>query len=163
MYDKLVMEVRSSYVSACVLYIDRVDTPKLHARYADYVFAMVAAGHKPTEAHGWHGSTEACIYNIANEGFDPDQNVRSAYGKGTYIARDAVYSKEFAIKSQQDDLSFMLYCKFAYKSLAPGLAHRSTEPWVALTNPVNTIFVVPDKDAVVPLYIVAFHKGPSIR
>ena len=35
-YDRLVCEVRASYPNACVLYVDRVDTPALHARYEAY-------------------------------------------------------------------------------------------------------------------------------
>lgn len=85
-----------------------------------------------------------------------------AFGKGTYIAKNASYSKDYAMNSS-DDISFMLFCKLVYSSLV-NLKKTKTHSGPAIgqvfvdnaSDP--SIFAVPDDGAVIPLYVVAFYK-----
>lgn len=166
-YDEICNKVIACYPDACILFVQKVVNPGLFARYDDYR-ATLDDHNAAKEGAGWHGTKARLIPVITREGFDPTKNVVSAYGKGTYIARDASYSKNYT-DVDGDEVSYMFYCKFAYESqiMAGSFASQRTLLDEAAAGRAiigvdrandPTIFVIPQADAVVPEFVVAFHK-----
>ena len=152
-YDDILLKLRESYPNVCVLYIEEINNDNLLRKFNQFT-----TNNDATEAFGWHGTSYENALLIAEKGFNPALNMRSAYGKGTYIAKHAHYSKSYAPPTNHGDISSMLYCKFAYKKLTRG---SNIDPVNAGCDNVSTpsIFVVPNADAVLPLYLVAFYKN----
>ena len=86
-YAAIETALAKSYPRGCILAILAVDNIDLTHDYD------VCKSGMRNEGRGWHGTKYRNLQCILDSGFDPHMNVTSAYGKGTYIARDAVYSR----------------------------------------------------------------------
>lgn len=154
-YDFLLKEITKSYPKMCLLWVERVSNLDLEGRYQNIVEDL---GKDAKEYYGWHGTDAALIDTITAMGFDPEKNTRSAYGKGTYIARNASYSTAYARKGF-NDIAYMFYCKLVTKGFVQGKMHKEiVKPYVGVNDLSSpTIYAVPDKDAVIPTHVVAFY------
>lgn len=162
-YDRILSELKLSYPNVCVLYIDHIKNDELEANYLKHANDLHSdRDNENVEGYGWHGTLPENINAIVGNGFDPKMNKRSVYGQGTYIARLANYSKDYA---QMDDteVSYMFYCKYTYNKLVRPLKPCSVAKnrFIAGCDNVHhpQIYVFPSKYAVIPMYIVAFHKN----
>lgn len=155
-FDRLCGAVLESYPNACVLSVERVVSAQLEAAYQAYTASLPP--HARQRAYGWHGTPARNVCAIVREGFDPACNVRSSLGRGTYVAQRAVYSKDYA-DVDSSDASYMFYCEFAYTSLcqAQGQAGKSAGGIRYCSG--SGIYAVPQRHAVVPRYLVAFHRS----
>ena len=155
-YEDLLSQLRQSYPNVCVLFIDQINNTKLTNNYVNFNDNHLDL----REQSGWHGTRYENIVKIIENGFDPGANKRSAFGKGTYLAKNASYSKDYA-PDDETEVSYLLYCKFAYKALVQGYSTKAIDPINAACDQVHdpTIYVVPSAHAVLPLYLVAFYKN----
>lgn len=155
-YDDLLGQLRLSYPNVCVLFIDQINNTKIINSYINFNDNHMDLH----EEYGWHGTKYENIVQIIEKGFEPGHNKRSAYGKGTYLAKNASYSKDYA-PDDVTDVSYLLYCKFAYKALIQGSCAKQIYPANAAVNNLKSpsIYVVPSANAVLPLYLVAFYKN----
>jgi len=160
-YDAIEAGIRSSYPHSCVLWIEEVENPDLEAAYQNKKREIeVARGSSCQEQELYHGTREEALPGILREGFDPSVNKRSAYGKGSYFAKNASYSCEYAPPAS-DHISFMLICSVLIGVVGTYGQNKKINTTVHdisvnnLTAP--TIFATPYKEAAVPRYIVAFH------
>lgn len=155
-FIKVTADLRLSYPNVCVLFMDKIENKTL----TDSHDAFVRMGSSVVEGFGWHGTHPDNINSISENGFNPDMNTRSAYGKGTYIALMADYSKNYA-QTDESDVSYMFYCKYAYSKLECNMKDKSRkdDPFIAGCDKTRRILVFPNKNAVIPVYLVAFHKN----
>jgi hypothetical protein len=150
--------ITQSYPNACVLWVEHVENSALRKRYDSYKNKTECE-----ELQLFHGTKEENIKIIASEGFDASRNRVSAYGKGTYFAKHANYSKTYAINSR-DGISFMFICNVA---VAEAKCNGKCNCVIDVTrfgcavddirNP--QIYVIPSNDAAYPEYIVAFYQN----
>jgi poly [ADP-ribose] polymerase 7/11/12/13 len=163
-YDEVVAMIRRSYPNACVLWLDQVENTCLEERYESFKIVLQEQYNTVEEKLLFHGTKEYNIKSIADSGFDHTKNVTSAYGKGTYFAKEANYSKNYSTVSY-DDVSFMFVCRVALSVPCQGKGYTDidkTKYSYAVDNMMNpSIFVVPDDEAALPLYIVAFYKNAT--
>lgn len=163
-YDEVVAMIRRSYPNACVLWVDQVENTILEDRYESFKIVLKEQYGNVEERLLFHGTKEYNIKSIADNGFDRTKNVTSAYGKGTYFAKEANYSKNYSTLSY-DDISFMFVCKVALSIPCQGRGYSEIDKSkynYAVDNLLNpTIFVVPDDEAALPVYIVAFYKNAT--
>lgn len=165
-YDTVSSMIRKSYPNACILWMEEVHNETLCKRYETYKRNLV-------EQHGdesvvnelllFHGTKEQNIVSIANHGFDNTRNVTSAYGKGTYFARDAQYSTFYSHARKDDDISFMMLCKVVCAKPCLGRHNMNidTRTYDYAVNSLQSpsIYVIPHDDAAIPVYVVAFYKN----
>jgi len=162
-YDTISKRIRESFPNSCIVWIEENENIHLYAKYEarKKEIAKVAS---INEMQWFHGTREENITNIAMEGFDPKFNKASAYGKGTYFAKDASYSNSYMIPNSQG-ISFMFLCNVLMGKPCMGdsnlkidtnLYHSAVD---SLQKP--TILVTPFADAAYPKYIVAFHKNAN--
>lgn len=154
-YDELCNLIRISYPKSCVLWIDKVENPIVKARFDAY------ASTKTNIQRLFHGTKESNMRFIVENGFRSEYNTTSAFGKGTYFAKDAIYSKEYA-KSSHDEISFMLVCDVVVGNSCMGSLKKVLDQsqYDSMVNNLKnpTIFVVPNDDAAYPTYVIAFDK-----
>ncbi len=109
----------------------------------------------------FHGTTEMAINAIADVGFDPIYNKTSAYGKGTYFARDAKYSYNY-MRPNKAEISYMFVADVIIGRMiqgSPNLTIPSTHD-TAVDSPTKpSIFVTPYRYGACPTFIIAFHKN----
>ena len=115
----------------------------------------------------FHGSREDNIDNIARHGFLRDYNNVSAYGIGTYFARDAKYSDDYA-RSQGDTKQMMLVDVLVGRSaqgqegmkMYPKLPGELFTRYNSLVNKLSdpSIFVVQHSNQAYPSYLITYHQ-----
>jgi len=162
-FDEVADMIRRSYNNACILWLDEVRNPLLQERYETYKEELRAkCGTGVQELLLFHGTKEYSINAIVRDGFDHTMNTTSAYGKGTYFAKEALLSTHYS-KSGHDDISFMFVCKFACHTPCIGSTNKvidTTKYDYAVNNIQSpTIYAIPNDDAALPVYVVAFYKN----
>eukprot|EP00741_Cyanophora_paradoxa_P022818 tig00021518_g22039.t1 len=55
-------------------------------------------GHDPDEIWGFHGTPQANVASIVQNGFSASHQTNNAYGRGTYFARDPNVAVSYAAK-----------------------------------------------------------------
>ncbi len=155
-YDRLAKIVYASYPKACILMIDRIQNPELLERYE----ARRAAMADPNEQQVYHGTKSSSIHSIAKNGFLSNMNKTSAYGLGTYFARDFGYSYNYS-DTDSDGISNMFFCKILAGKTVVGTANARVPKGV--DSFVNTernpsIFVIPEDHRTLPEFLVRYHK-----
>jgi hypothetical protein len=161
-YELLTKEILKTYPKACVLWIEKNVNPPLLAAYEQCKEEIRAKRDRVDERMLFHGTSEAAMQNIIVYGFDTRRNKTSAYGKGTYFARDAVYSRDYA-PSSKDEISYMMYCRVAvcvcacYSSGQPIQTSIHDNSVNRMTDP--SIFVTPYDHGAFPEYVIAFHRN----
>lgn len=154
--------VERSYPGSCVLWINKIENESLELRYNDAKKNILNKRGKVDEHLLFHGTREANIKQIASEGFCASKNSRSYFGKGTYLAAEAMYSKDFADVAI-DGVSHMFVCKTLIGRPVigiPGMVIDIENYDCAVDNLMKPrIYVIPNDACILPEYIVAFHKS----
>lgn len=165
-YDEIASMIYRSYSNACILWVEEVENPKLEERYHKYKTAL-------QEKHGdickehllFHGTKELYINPIISNGFDHTCNVTSAYGKGSYFAKEANYSKDYSHTINREQVSYMIMTSVVCAKPCLGKCNAviDTEKYDYAVNSLEspTIYVIPHDAAALPKYVVAFYKYAS--
>ena len=156
-YEEISKRVRDSFPNSCICWIEENQNSFLLGAYTNRKALMTM----PNEVQWFHGTREENISKIADEGFDPSYNKTSAYGKGTYFAKNAYYSQHYMVQNK-DGISFMFLCDISMGRIGPGRAGYDidTSKYDCAVDNLEkpTIVVSPYGDAAYPRYIIAFHK-----
>lgn len=140
--------------------VERVYNPRLEAAFAARVAEIEERrGVAPSLLFPmFHGTTEAALNAIMRNGFDPTMNRTSAYGRGTYFARDYALSANFS-RTDQHGYKIMFACKIIKGLSTVGKADQpwDTAKWDSFTNGSDLIVVSPYSDGAVPLYVVRWY------
>lgn len=162
-YEKIEASIRNSYPKSCILWIEEVKNSELEEYYRQQKLEIETERKKKCEElELFHGTQENIVNIIINNGFEPSANKRSAYGKGSYFAKNSSYSRDYAPPSS-DDISFILICSvlvgevysYGYNDSINTSKHDNSVD--NIKNP--TIYVTPYKYGAVPRYVVAFYKN----
>jgi hypothetical protein len=143
MYNKIYNRVLDTYPNACILCIENVINPQLQSRYDILKVENITA----TELQLFHGTENSNVAPIIERGFLSSLNINSAYGKGSYFARDASLSKGYMkdnTAKQGNLISYMFLCDILL--LSPSWDKK------------NGIYVVPNDSAIYPTFFIKFHK-----
>jgi len=162
-YDKIEEGIRKSYPNSCILWIEEISNPELEDRYQAQKVEIEAKRGKPCkELQLYHGTKEEAANSIIRDGFNPDFNYRAAYGKGTYFAVNASYSRDYAPPAS-DDVSFMLICSVLVGEIGQYGAQQPVNTKLhdnAVDNMKSpSIYVTPYAAGAIPRFIVAFHRN----
>jgi len=160
-YEIVSKRIRESYPNSCICWIEENTNADLLVAYENRKQQISTRGNI-NEVQFFHGTKEDIISKIAMEGFDPAFNRVSAYGKGTYFAKNASYSLNY-MKPNKEDISFMFLCDVLLGNSCKGSLNLTIDVTThdsAVDNTANpTIAVTPYADGAYPRYIIAFHKG----
>lgn len=163
MYNTISTRIRESFPNSCIVWIEENENIHLYAKY-EARKKEIAKVTGINEFQWFHGTREENITKIAMEGFDPTFNKTSAYGKGTYFAKNASYSNSYMVPNAQG-ISFMFLCDVLMGKpclgrsgleIDTGLYHSAVDN---LYKP--NILVSPISDAAYPRYIIGFHKNAA--
>jgi poly [ADP-ribose] polymerase 7/11/12/13 len=163
-YDYLCNLIKESYPNSCILWIDEVKNDELLAKYEQCKEDIMLKRNVDNidEKQVFHGTKESNINTILYNGFDVTKNRVSAYGKGTYFAKRADYSKNYTDVSQ-DELSFMFICKILVGNCIIGTSGMKidTEKYDCAVDNIKSpnIYVIPYDNGAYPNYIICFHKN----
>jgi poly [ADP-ribose] polymerase 7/11/12/13 len=163
-YDYLCNLIKESYPDSCILWIDEVKNDELLAKYEQCKEnIMLKRGiDNIEEKQVFHGTNGENINTIISNGFDATKNRVSAYGKGTYFAKRANYSKNYTDISR-DELSFMFICDILIGNCITGSLSMKidTEKYDCAVDNVKSpnIYVIPYNYGAYPKYIICFHKN----
>jgi hypothetical protein len=162
-YDKIEEGIRKSYPNSCILWVEEIVNPNLEEKYqAQKAEIETKRGRPCTELELYHGTREEYANSIIRDGFDPLANTRSAYGKGSYFAKNASYSRDYAPPAS-DEVSFMLICSVLVgeftvyggnQDINTALHDNSVD---SVKSP--SIYVTPYSGGAIPRFIVAFHRN----
>lgn len=164
MYDKIVNKIRKEYANSCILFIDKVINHELEELYEiQKSDLLIRRNGEVSEIEVFHGTHAKLIDIIAKEGFDPDKNITSAHGKGTYFSTSAKYSSDYMKSTDKSGISYM----FISKLLVGKCIFNKTADKENYDNSINqtanpNIYVTPYRYGAIPLYVVAFHKNAKI-
>jgi hypothetical protein len=162
-YDLIEEGIRRSYPNSCILWVEEITNPELEGIYQKQKAEIEARRGKPCkELELYHGTREEYANAIMKYGFDPQANTRSAYGKGSYFAKNASYSRDYAPPAS-DDVSFMLICSVLVGEVSvygSNLPINTTLHDNSVDNPKSpSIYVTPYAAGAIPRFIVAFHRN----
>jgi hypothetical protein len=162
-YDTISKRIRESFPKSCIVWIEENQNSFLLEAY-DARKKEIAKVTTVNEVQWFHGTREENITKIAQGGFDPSYNKTSAYGKGTYFAKNASYSNSYMIPNTQG-ISFMFLCDVLMGKPCLGRANLEIDTTLYHSSVDNlnspTILVSPIADASYPRYIIAFHKSAT--
>lgn len=165
-YERILQGIRTSYQHACICWIDQLNNPTLEQHYQQQRHHIHTTRGSVQEMSLYHGTSKESADIIIDEGFDPLVNKNSAYGKGTYFAKQASYSKNYAPPSINDDISFMLICDVLvgtvnlYGSGEPIDTQLDDNSVDHLQYP--SIYVTPYRYGAIPRYLVAFYRNAKV-
>ena len=162
-YDRIEEGIRKSYPNSCILWIEEISNTELEELYQKQKVEIEAKRGKPCkELELYHGTKEEAANNIIREGFDPERNYRAAYGKGTYFAKNASYSRDYAPPAS-DQISFMLICSVLVGEIGQYGSLKPIDTKVYDNSVDNSkspsIYVTPYQYGAIPRFIVAFHRN----
>lgn len=162
-YDKIEEGIRKSYPNSCILWIEEIINPELEELYQKQKADIEKKRGKPCkELELYHGTREEYSNSIIKNGFDPLANTRSAYGKGSYFAKNASYSRDYAPPAS-DQVSFMLICSVLVGETSVYGASKPIDTAKhdnSVDNPKSpSIYVTPYQYGAIPRFIVAFHRN----
>lgn len=165
LYDEICARIRDSYPKSCILYIDEISNHKLQESYQECKAFLESRRTIPIqEKRLFHGTSYKNIDSIARNGFQTAYNARSAFGKGTYFATDASYSREYT-NLDQEHISYMFLCDVLVGNCVYVSGGRAIDTKI-YDNGVNnledpTIYVCPYNEGCYPRYLIAFHKNAA--
>lgn len=162
-FDEISELIRNSYKNSCILFIDEVDNPDLITLYENYKSELIKKRGEVDEKLLFHGTHAGLIDIISRDGFDPEKNIASVHGRGTYFAKSANYSKDYMKSSDKNEISYMFLSKVALGKYITyndyiSLRINDFDNYVDNIEHPN-IFVCPNKDSAYPQYIIAFYKN----
>jgi len=161
-FDQIGEGIYKSYPNACILWIDEVVNAELCREFESFKKELSEKRNCVREMLMFHGTSEEAMNNIVWNGFDPKMNKVAAYGKGTYFARDAAYSKAYA-KPKSNEISFMMVCRVLVGKCCIGSSDAVLDTckfdnWVDnIKDP--SIVVTPYPNGAIPLYVIGFHRN----
>jgi hypothetical protein len=160
-YEYISKRVRESFPESCICWIEENINDRLLIAYEERKFEAAKKG-AINEVQFFHGTSENVINSIAAGGFDPSYNKASAYGKGTYFAKNASYSFSY-MKPNKVGISFMFLCNviMGRSCIGSGNLIIDTNKFDSAVDCIKnpSIVVTPYADAAYPRYIIAFHKN----
>ncbi len=162
-YDRIEAGIRASYPNSCLLWVEEIIHPDLEARFQAQRLEIEAKRGKPCSVlELYHGTREEFANSIIRDGFNPTANKVSAYGRGTYFAKAAAYSRNYAPPAS-DDVSFMLICDVLVGEMALYSANKEIDTKKHDNSVDNlatpSIYVTPYAAGAIPRFIVAFHRN----
>jgi Poly(ADP-ribose) polymerase catalytic domain len=162
-YNKIEEGIRKSYPNSCILWIEEITNTELEESFQKQKAEIEVKRGKPCkEMELYHGTKEDATNNIIHEGFDPERNYRAAYGKGSYFAKNASYSRDYAPPAS-DQISFMLICSVLVSEIGIYGSNKTIDTSKhdnSVDNPKNpSIYVTPYQYGAIPRFIVAFHRN----
>ncbi len=163
-YDTIESDIRQSYPNSCVLWIESVTNPWLEEQFQKQKSDIEAIRGVPCKIWQlYHGTKEDAVNSIIHRGFNVSANTRNAYGVGTYFAKNANYSKEYAAPAS-DQISFMLLCDVLIGEMGNGYTSGKQIDTAKHDNSVNNIkkpliVVSPYDYGAIPRYIIAFYRN----
>jgi Poly(ADP-ribose) polymerase catalytic domain len=160
-FEEVEDAVRASYPKSCILWVNKVENDRLRNAYEQQKTEIANKRGFVKEMRLFHGTSEEALNAIVHYGFDPDRNMTSAFGRGTYFAVSASYSKDYA-KPKKNQISFMLLCDVLVGICCQGMSNQVIDI-TKYDNAVNhiekpSIYVTPYKYAAYPSYVIAFHR-----
>ncbi len=162
-YNQIEDGIRKSYPNSCILWIERIINPMLEDAFQNQIKDIETRRGKVCKIEQlYHGTHEASAFRIIESGFKVSANTRNANGVGTYFAKAANYSKDYAPPAT-DEVSFMLICdviigeKGIYGNGKQIDITRYDNSVDSLKDP--SIVVTPYDNGAIPRYIVAFHRN----
>lgn len=160
-YEYISKRVRESFPESCICWIEENLNTKLLTAFENRKSEIAKRG-AINEVKFFHGTSENVVTSIAAGGFDPTYNKASAYGKGTYFAKNASYSFSY-MKPNAVGISFMFLCDVIIGTpcLGSGNLIIDTMKFDSAVDVIKdpSIVVTPYADAAYPRYIIAFHKN----
>ncbi len=157
-YTMISDAVRASYPNSCICWVEYVRNDALDARFDDYYKSVGGEVQRL-----FHGTNEEVVGCICVEGFKPQYNKMSAFGKGVYFSTRAQYSKDYA-PARNDGLAFMIVADVAIGKVARGSINAVIPAgYDSFTdNPKRPDMYIVDKaEACVPKFIVSF--APNVK
>lgn len=167
-YDIIVERIRNTYPNSCVLFIDEVVNPELEEKYKEQLKEIKEkrGAENVKEELLFHGTCAENIDSIAFYGFDSSRNVTSAHGRGTYFAKNAIYSKDYMKSNDTRGISYMILAEviigncYTYETNTKINTEKYDNSINSMKNP--SIYVTPYQYGAYPKYIIAFHKNATI-
>lgn len=164
-YDEISKLIRLSYPNACILWIDKIINNTLENEQKILIEEITQKRKQtPKIMQMFHGTREQNIEIIANRGFDVNYNKVSAYGRGTYFAKNANYSCGYT-DCDKDKISYMFLCDVVVGKTTCVGSNMSIDTQNydnSVDNPNNIhICVTPYNAGGIPKYIIAFYKFTS--
>ena len=164
-YEEVNRRIRKTYPSACIVFVESVHNDFLEAQFEDFKKQL-------EEKRGpglintmllFHGTTERASHNIIAEGFDPEYNTVSAYGKGTYFSANAQTSSTYAKDARHNELQYMFLAEVidGIRTTAAANQKIDTDKYdlsVATNVPLPNICCTPYRYGAIPRYLIGFHK-----
>jgi len=147
-----------------ILWIEEVINDALLAKFllTKEDFELTCGGNNVEELQLFHGTKIECLRKIMQEGFKKSCNTRSAYGVGTYLAKDAITSLGYIVPD--GEIHFLFLC-----DVLIGRKCLHTKPTKEIEyfdcfvdsekNP--TVYVVPHDAAIYPRYVIALGKSKN--
>ena len=148
--------------SSCILFIDQVINQPLEYLYNNRKETIKNIRGSVEEMQLFHGTNALSIEPICNNGFDPSKNTTSAFGRGSYFAKNASYSFRYMKSKDGNGISYMFLCDVIVGVSTIGTLNKIMDTTIVdnfvdnIENP--TIIVTSYIDGSFPRYIVAFHK-----
>jgi hypothetical protein len=164
-YNDISDKVHFSFPNSCILWIDRISNTILEEQH-ETLFENIKKNRPDIvvdKKELFHGTTELVSKIICEDGFETSFNKTSAYGKGTYFAKDAKYSFEYSSRGSKDDIVYMLLCSVIVGKSVCG-SHNMEIDKLEADNSVDRIidpkiFVTPYDKGGIPKYLIAFNKS----
>jgi len=138
-----------------------LETPIVKKRAKPIVKKIVKASpvlQTPAELQVFHGTHANNINDIIINGFDPSKNRVSAYGIGSYFAKNASYSFNYMKSADTNDISYMFVANIFIGKVKYNSSEDDGDTYVDNVR-TPTIFSMPLKEQTLPKYLVAFHKN----
>lgn len=153
-------QIKKTTEQWCIVSIDKVKNTHLEEQFAATKAEIERNRGKVQEVRAFHGTTEQAMGAIVAQGFDPVQNKRSAFGRGTYVAPAADFARSYAQENQMGD-NVMIICRCVLGVPTRVNSNESIRTSTFdygvdyLKNP--NMYVIPYKYAVIPEYVVQFY------
>ncbi len=166
-YEEVTRRIRMTYPKACVVFVESVHNEFVEAKFEEQK-------KKLEEKRGpdvikilsmFHGTNEKAINNIVADGFDPEYNTTSAYGKGTYFSSNAMTSSTYA-RDKREQLQYMFLADVIDGIRTTTRANQKTDTEkydlsVAEHVPLPNICCTPYRYGSIPRYVIGFHRYAS--
>jgi hypothetical protein len=157
-YEEVEAYVYASFPEACIVSIDRVENPSLQERF-DALKAHIET--KRGFCHVkrmYHGTRASAVGSIISGGFKTSYNKASAFGRGTYFATAASYSKHYT-RPNHDDESFLLLCDVLEGVTIQYGCNEPIDTEKHDNSSAPGILVTPYDSGAIPRYLVRFHAN----
>lgn len=165
-YDEISQRIRASFPNSCILFIDEVVNEHLQNKYNDQLTKIktLRGEDQVQEMLLFHGTSAENIDSIGYYGFDTSRNTTSAFGRGTYFAKNASYSNHYMKSTDSKGISYMILANVIIGKCILGKNtnyHKEKNKYDNFVDNIITpsIYVTPYDNGAYPKYIIAFHKN----